>query len=92
MLIIEIVSEDRMAISFKNFFSDAIKEGVKSLYNARYDYRNKLWTAPMDQKADLIRKVEPLCDLQGIQVFDVPKFVLDFLSVEIPFSGPENGF
>ena len=44
---IELIDEKLIGISFQGFYSDKIKDMVKSIKGAKYDQKNKLWQLPM---------------------------------------------
>ena len=66
-----------MGIAFTGFFSNAIKDAIKALPGAHYDTRSKLWKLKIELHEALINAAGPTCIEEGVQISDIPKFVLE---------------
>jgi SNF2 family DNA or RNA helicase len=75
-----------MGISFTGFFSNEIKEAIKTLPGAHYDGRSKLWKLKTELREALINAVGPACIEEGVQMTDIPKFILEFQAHPTPLS------
>lgn len=80
-----------MGISFTGFFSNVIKEAIKTLPGAHYDARSKLWKLKTELREALITAAGPACIEEGVQMSDIPKFVLEFQAHPTPLSNSGAG-
>jgi hypothetical protein len=81
-----------MGIAFTGFFSNAIKDAIKALPGAHYDTRSKLWKLKIELHEALINAAGPTCIEEGVQISDIPKFVLELQTYPTPLSNSGTAY
>ena len=80
-----------IALKFENFFDPEIKDRIKTMPDAKYDFDSKEWLLRKDLKQDLLQKIADLCIERCVQLVDVPDFVFDIVQNSVPFSSVKKG-
>ena len=69
------IGDNTIGVSFQGFFNDEIKDRIKKVPGAEYDFPNKIWKIPVSQKDIMIDSVCALCIENEVRIFDIPEFV-----------------
>lgn len=86
LLCLEQLGPEKIAISFKDFFSMEIKNAIKDIEGSCYDAQSKIWIISADKKSELIEQVGQMVLEHDAKIFDVPEFVTSFYKNIIPFT------
>lgn len=87
LLCVEMIGDQTIGVSFLGFFNEEIKDKIKRIQGAEYDYPNKIWKLPFGKRDEMIDAVGAICVENGVKVFDVPEFVKNFSRTPVPFTG-----
>ena len=86
LIFVELVGPNTIAVKFENFFDEEIKNKIKAMPDAKYDYPCKEWLVRKDLKEEMIELIGELCISKGIKISDIPQFAFELVANSIPFS------
>ena len=90
LLCFEMVSNERLGISFQGFYSAEIKDRIKAIEGATYDSATKTWHVNQSDKDLVVEEVAQLVLDVGAKIYDVPAFVQEFFKYPIPMSASKR--
>lgn len=83
---LEMIGEDRFAVSLHGFFSHELKDAIKQIEHAKYDMVNKVWMFPNSQKSIVVESIRKVCNNLDVQIVDVPMWVKEYYQNPLPYS------
>jgi hypothetical protein len=68
LLILEMVSQTHLAITFKSSYNAEIKDKIKEMRSSRYCPEDKAWLIPITDKTELVSQIGQICIRNDTQI------------------------
>ena len=83
---LEMIGQDKFAISLHGFFSHELKDAIKSVEHAKFDHINKVWMLPNCQKHIAVESIRRVCQEMAVKIVDIPMWVKEYYQNPLPYS------
>ena len=87
---LELLSEHSFTLAFHKFYSQEVKNLIKSIYNTRFDPDLRVWVINMVSYPQVMTELRKICSANQIHIEDIPTFVMHLMKTQVPYSLSPN--
>jgi len=73
---LELLSENNFALTFHKFFSNEVKNLIRSIENVKFSPDIRAWVLPILKYDELMKELGKICVVNSIHIEDIPHFSL----------------
>lgn len=83
---LELLSESAFTLTFHKFFSNEVKNLIRSIENVKFNPDLRAWVLPVTQYDQLMSELHKICMINNIHIEDIPSFTMSIMNHKVPFS------
>lgn len=83
---LEMLSENNFALTFHKFYSNEIKNLIRSIQNSRFSPEMRTWVLSILNYDQLMVDLKQICTVNQIHIEDIPQFAMNLMKTKIPYS------
>ena len=80
------LSENNFALTFHKFFSNEIKNLIRSIENSRFSPEMRTWVLSILKYDQLMEDLKQICIVNQIHIEDIPQFAMNLMKIKVPYS------
>ena len=87
---LEMLSENNFALTFHKFYSNEIKNLIRSIENSKFSAEMRTWVLSIANYDQLMSELKQICVVNQIHIEDIPQFTINLMKTKVPY-GQNSG-
>jgi len=83
---LEMLSENNFALTFHKFYSNEIKNLIRSMQNSRFSPEMRTWVLSILNYDQLMAELKQICVVNQIHIEDIPQFTMNLMKTKVPYA------
>jgi len=81
---LELISENAFTLTFHKFFSNEVKNLIRSIEQCKFSPELRAWVLPTTKYDQLMEDLQKICLVNNIHIEDIPSFTMQLMNCKIP--------